>query len=210
MKFRIVASLIALSVLTSCGSQPVATITSEESIMTNADGTTTTITPSPTPTKSAVQAASTPGSIVSCRSVEFVDKPEKDLIINCLDGAQGFNVGAIKGPAIINVWGTWCYPCRDELPIFVEYYKGMNPGIQLVGVDVEDAPYKVVQPFVVAQGISWPNFYDPDHSSRAYFGTGVPVTWFINSQNKVAYKKFGKFDSLKELQDMANQYLGVS
>ena len=208
MKLRVVATLLGLVTLTSCGSQPVATITSQESVINQPDGTKKTITPSPT--QEVTQAVVTPGAIVSCRSVKFIEKPEKDLIINCLDGAQGFNVGAIQGPAIINVWGTWCYPCREELPIFVEYYKTMSPEIQLVGVDVEDAPYKVVQPFVIAQGISWPNFYDPDHSSRSYFGNGVPVTWFINSKNEVAYKKFGKFDNLQQLQELANQYLGVS
>ena len=207
---KLACAIASVLFLASCGSEPVATITYEDEVITQDDGTTITQSPTPkaTPTKSVKPIAQ--GAIVSCRTVEFIEKPAQDAIIDCLDGAQGFNVGAIKGPAIINVWGTWCTPCRDELPILVEYFEIKDPSIQLVGVDVEDAPYKVVQPFVVAHGITYPIFYDADRTTRSYFGMSVPVTWFIDSDNNVAFKKFGAFTSLKELQDTAKKYLGKS
>jgi thiol-disulfide isomerase/thioredoxin len=207
---KFAALVIVTLTLTSCGTKSVATIESRDEVITHTDGTqeTRTITTSPMPTKKAIVKEK--GVVTSCRDVEFIDKPEEDVIINCLDGAQGFNIGAIKGPAIINVWGTWCAPCREEIPIFVAYDKIKSPEIQLVGIDVEDGPYLSVQPFIVANGMRYPIFYDPDRSTRSYFGMAVPVTWFIDKDNKVAYKKFGVVSSLEELQELAKKYLGVS
>jgi thiol-disulfide isomerase/thioredoxin len=205
---KIIGAFSAALILTSCASQQAATITSEDTVITQADGSKVTVSPSPLSTEEPV--ATEAGEVVSCRSVRFIEKPAKDLILNCLDGAQGFNVGAIEGPAIINVWGTWCPPCRQELPILVAFDKSRDPSIQLVGVDVEDAPYMQVQPFVIAHGMKYPIFYDADRSSRAYFGMGVPITWFINNDNEVAYKKVGGLVSLKELRTLSQKYLGVS
>lgn len=199
--------LMAIS-LAACGNDPVATIISEDVVTTQPDGSKVTTSPTPTPKAKPIKVS--PGAVVTCRDVQFIAKPDVDVIINCLDGAQGFNIAAIKGPAIINVWGTWCGPCRQELPIFVQYFDKKDPAIQLVGIDVEDAPYLQVQPFVIAQGMKYPNFYDPDRSTRTYFGMSVPVTWFIDANNKVAHKYYGAMGSLNELQSLAQRYLGVA
>ena len=199
--------LMAIS-LAACGKDPVATIISEDIVTTQPDGSKVTTSPIPTPRVTSIKVV--PGEVVSCRDVKFIDQPVRDLIMNCLDGSQGFNVGAIAGPAIINVWGTWCAPCRDELPILVQYFAEKNDEIQMVGVDVEDAPYKAVQPFVIANGMRYPIFYDVDHISKPYFGIGVPVTWFINSDNEIAYKKVGVINSIDELRTLSKKYLGVA
>ncbi len=150
------------------------------------------------------------GEVVSCSEVKFHQKPEKDLILNCLDGAQGFNVGAIQGPAIINVWGSWCPPCVREIPIFVDFYATRDPSIQLVGVDFQDGPLFAVKPYIVKAGITWPNFADQEGLARGFFGNSVPVTWFIDSDNKVAYKKYGPVESLAELRKLSQTYIGLS
>ena len=178
---------------------------------------------SPTPLASAANQSAQPeatqrarkslpvkGEIASCSSIRFHSKPTKDLIINCLDGTQGFNVGAIEGPAIINVWGSWCPPCVKEIPIFVDFYSQLDPSVQLVGIDFQDGPRFAVEPFIVKSGMTWPNLADQAGAVRAYFGSNVPVTWFINADNEVAYKKFGPVESLSELQSLSMKYLGIS
>jgi len=150
------------------------------------------------------------GVVASCANVRFHQEPVEDLIINCLDGAQGFNLAAIKGPAIVNVWGSWCPPCVGEVPIFVEFYSRMDSTIQLVGVDYQDGPLFAVKPFIEKIGMRWPNFVDPDGLVSVISGKSVPVTWFVNSSNEIVYKKFGPVTSLKELQSLSQKYLGVS
>jgi cytochrome c biogenesis protein CcmG/thiol:disulfide interchange protein DsbE len=195
---------VSLLLLTSCGSSGVPENRSED------------VKKSPTPIttpskKRDVNVFVAPaGKVISCSDVRFHSAPEKDLILNCLDGAQGFNVGAIAGPAIINVWGSWCPPCVKEIPIFVEFYDSLDPKVQLVGLDFQDGPLFAVQPFIEKSGITWPNFADQSGAARAYFGSSVPLTWFIDSNNEVVYKKFGPVASLSELKALSKKYLGVS
>ncbi len=78
------------------------------------------------------------GEVVRCTDIKTTDNASKDLTLECLDGLIGTNVAAIKGPAIINVWGSWCKPCKEEMPYFAEFYETMDPNMQLIGVNVEE------------------------------------------------------------------------
>lgn len=196
--------LLSLAFLTSCGTSSAPEISSERS----KESPSPVATPSKNVEKKAFVAPA--GKVISCSDVRFHSTPAKDLILNCLDGAQGFNLGAIAGPAIINVWGSWCPPCVKEIPIFVEFYNTLDPSVQLVGLDFQDGPLFAVQPFIEESGITWPNFADQSGAARAYFGSSVPLTWFIDSNNEVAYKKFGPVASLAELKALSKKYLGVS
>ena len=79
----------------------------------------------------------------------------------------------------------------------------------LTGVDVEEAGIKVGQSFVIKNGMTWPNLFDKDGRSRAYFGMGVPVTWFISATGEVRYKKIGAIKNEIELITLTSKYLGV-
>ena len=150
------------------------------------------------------------GEVVSCASITqdatFVDGIELD----CLDGTPGAQLGALKGPMILNVWGSWCGPCREEIPIFRSFYEKAKGKVALIGVDVEESSVEDGQKFVASSGITWPNLYDPDGRSREYFGMGVPVTWFIAADGSVVGKKIGVITDESELISLTNKYLGVN
>ena len=149
------------------------------------------------------------GEVVSCVSITqdatFVDGIELD----CLDGTTGAQLGALKGPMILNVWGSWCGPCREEIPIFRSFYEKAKDKVSLVGIDVEESSIEDGRKFVEENGITWPNLYDADGRSEEYFGLGVPVTWFIAADGSVAGKKIGAVKDENELIALTNKYLGV-
>lgn len=150
------------------------------------------------------------GEVVSCSEIVTLQVSAENKSIDCLDGSVGIAVDTIKGPAIINVWGSWCDPCRDEIPYFRDFYAQMDSSIQLIGVDVEEQSLADGQKFVRDYGITWPNLYDRDNSTRAYFGMGVPVTWFIDSNGKAVFKHIGPIKSVADLKELSNKHLGVS
>ncbi len=150
-----------------------------------------------------------PGKVVGCESVPRDVNESKGLFLECLDGSQGLSLGALRGPMIVNVWGSWCAPCLDEIPEFRSFYAKAQGKISLIGVDVEEPNPEAGRTFVVDQGMTWPNFYDRDNKSRGYFGMGVPVTWFIGQDGKVLYKKIGAIASEVELIDLTEKYLGI-
>lgn len=151
------------------------------------------------------------GEVISCDSIkELVTVSQSENISECLDGTSGVDVRNIKGPAIINVWGSWCPPCRAEIPYFVEFYKTLDPSIQLIGVDVEERSVEDGRAFVIENGITWPNLFDASGQTNSYFGVGVPVTWFIGADGTVLYKKIGLVNSADELRELSETYLGAS
>jgi len=149
------------------------------------------------------------GEVVACNQIELIPNPSEDVMAECLDSSPGVNIAAIKGPAIINVWGSWCDPCKEELPYFFEYFQTKDPQVQLIGVDVEEKRIEDGRMFARTNGIMWPNLYDEDGSTRKYFGMGVPVTWFIDDAGKVLYKKIGPIKSTEELRSLSFKYFGL-
>jgi cytochrome c biogenesis protein CcmG/thiol:disulfide interchange protein DsbE len=149
------------------------------------------------------------GEVVSCQSITqdatFVD----GIKLDCLDGTTGAQLGALNGPMIVNVWGSWCGPCREEIPVLRDFYDKAKGQLQLVGVDVEEASIKDGRKFVESNGILWPNLYDPDGRSREYFGMGVPVTWFIAADGSVTYKHVGVITDLKQILMLTEKHLGI-
>ena len=148
------------------------------------------------------------GEVVRCTDIRTMENASEDLTLECLDGLVGTNVAAIKGPAIINVWGSWCKPCKEEMPYFAEFYATMDPNMQLIGVNVEEKRIEDGRMFARTNGIKWPNLYDGEGITRPYFGMGVPVTWFIGESGNVVYKKVGPVKSADELRVLTFKYLG--
>jgi len=149
------------------------------------------------------------GEVVSCDSITQDSTFVGGIELDCLDGSGGAQLGALQGPMIVNVWGSWCGPCKEEIPIFRSFYEKAKDKVALIGVDVEEASIDDGRAFVEENGITWPNLYDSDGRSGEYFGLGVPVTWFIAADGSVAGKKIGVFKNETELITLTNKYLGV-
>jgi len=153
--------------------------------------------------------APSPGRIVSCADISW-ESGGKGPILECLDGQSSLDVSTVRGPLIINVWGSWCAPCKEEMPILRSFYAKNQSVVEILGVDVEEAKIADGKEFVVAEGMTWPNVIDTDGSSRAYFGMGVPVTWFVDGQGTVVFKKYGAFKDEQELRDLTSRYLKIT
>jgi len=147
------------------------------------------------------------GQVVSCSTIETDPNITSGTILECLDGNSNIVLEAIKGPAIINVWGSWCAPCREEMPFLREL--AATGKVKIIGVDVEEPNIEKGRKFVINQGITWPNLYDRDGSTKSTFGMSVPVTWYINSESKVVHKHIGVLKSKDELFSDVAKYLGV-
>jgi cytochrome c biogenesis protein CcmG, thiol:disulfide interchange protein DsbE len=147
------------------------------------------------------------GKVVSCSSIKTNPNITDGTTLECLDSNSKVVIEAIKGPAIINVWGSWCAPCRDEMPFLREL--AATGKVQIIGIDVEEPNIEMGRKFVIDQGITWPNLYDRDGSTKSTFGPGVPVTWYVNSEGEVVYKHIGVLKSKDELFSEVEKYLGV-
>jgi thiol-disulfide isomerase/thioredoxin len=147
------------------------------------------------------------GRLVGCEEIKTV--LANDEALECLAGGTPISVDSIKGPAIINIWGTWCAPCREELPHFAELLNKYGEQVDVIGIAVEEKNQATVKRFVKRNGITWPILYDETGLTQEKFGPGVPVTAFINKSGKVVYTRYGAFQSLEELELATIKYFGV-
>lgn len=158
---------------------------------------------------SSTKPAASKGEVVDCVDVNHVAVKAGDTLLNCLIGTEKISVESLRGPLIVNVWGSWCGPCADEIPVFVDFYQRANGKVKLLGIAVEEAKAQDSKDFIISYGITWPNLYDAKGKTRGTFGMGVPVTWFIDEQGAVVYKHIGVVKSTEELIDLTVKYLKV-
>ncbi len=149
------------------------------------------------------------GAVVGCESIPL-GPSTGGLEFPCLDGKSTIRFSQMRGPLLVNVWGSWCAPCKDEIPIIRSFYSKNSSIVRLVGVDVEEAKKSDGADFVVNNGMTWPIIVDPDARSRGFFGMGVPVTWFIDKDGVVVHKKIGVLNSEQELRDLVIKYLHLT
>ena len=159
---------------------------------------------------SATKPMTRKGEIVDCAEVDHVAANPSETLLNCLTGPQKISVESLRGPLVVNVWGSWCGPCKQEMPYFVEFNDQAKGKVKLLGIAVEEAKSQDAKDFIVANGMTWPNLYDAKGITRANFGMGVPITWFIDKEGIVVYKHVGVVKSTEELIELTNKYLKVS
>ena len=122
--------------------------------------------------------------------------------------SKKYALNSISGPFVLNVWGSWCTSCIAELPFFVDLNN--TKAVQIVGLDVEEAQASDAITFAKKKAMAWPQIHDPNGATRGVFGMGVPVTWFIDKNGHVAFKKVGEIHSLAELKGLLKTHLGIS
>ena len=158
----------------------------------------------------STEEAAAPGKVIDCSSIKHVTDTTDAKVIDCLDGSTGFSIASLRGPLVVNVWGSWCGPCKQEMPYFVDFYQRANGKVDLLGIAVEESSARNPKEFIVNNGMSWPNLFDADGSTREDFGMGVPVTWFIDEEGTVTYKHVGPIPSTIELIKLTAKYLKVN
>ena len=152
------------------------------------------------------------GFVTSCDQIRLLEDADKSALMGCLDGSGETNFHQLKGPLLINVWGSWCEGCKQEMPFFVELYQNplfTNGQIQMLGVNVEEKSKEDAIDYIQKSGMSWPNLEDTSGISKSIFGPGVPVTWFIDENGKTIDTKIGAYTNKKQLFNQVEKAFGV-
>ena len=127
----------------------------------------------------------------------FYDPPSTRGTIGDLTGPDLFTDAPIRlsdftgKVVLINVWGSWCAPCRTETPeletVYAEY---RDRGVQFLGIDVRDNR-DTARDFVTDRDVQYPSIFDPSLRSlitlgRTYPTSVVPTTVVLDRQHRVA------------------------
>lgn len=95
---------------------------------------------------------------------------------------------------LLNVWATWCHPCRDEIPeLRVLHDKYKARGLEVVGVSVDaDGAEENVRQFMQDFQMDYPVWFDPgERISAQFLVIGVPTTFLIDRTGVLRWRKTG-------------------
>ncbi len=128
------------------------------------------------------------------RTSALIGKLAPEFSYTTFDGKTVDLAGLRGKPVLINFWGSWCVPCKDEAPVLAQaWQKYQNSGVQFVGVAIWDKP-DAARAFARSAGAAWLNGLDNDGKIAIDYGVyGVPESFFISRDGILADRYVGPF-----------------
>jgi cytochrome c biogenesis protein CcmG, thiol:disulfide interchange protein DsbE len=114
-----------------------------------------------------------------------------------LPGGRPATIENYRGKVVLlNIWATWCPPCKVEMPSMERLHKKLaGTDFQLVAVSVDEEDSSVVNKFVREYGLTFQVLHDQDGSIREiYQTTGVPESFVIDRDGVIVKKVIGAAD----------------
>lgn len=99
-----------------------------------------------------------------------------------------------RGKAVLlNFWATWCPPCKEEMPWFVDLQKQYgSQGLEVVGVAMDDTGRDTVAKFVQSMGVNYKILLGTERVADAYGGVeALPTTFYISRDGRIVNRVFG-------------------
>ncbi|MFK0258031.1 TlpA family protein disulfide reductase [Streptomyces sp. NPDC090445] len=134
-----------------------------------------------------------PSGISTVAQADRVAAPKLDG--ETVDG-ESLDTTALKGKVVVlNVWGSWCPPCRAEAPHFAKVSKELADAgkpVAFVGINTRDNTKQNAAAFEETYGITFPSLYDPDGKLMLRFPAGtlnpqaIPSTIVLDKEGRIA------------------------
>lgn len=119
--------------------------------------------------------------------------PDVDLV--GLTSGEELSLSDIEGPAVVNLWATWCAPCRAEIPDFEAVSQERGDEVTFVGINVGEDP-AVAAEFIDEVGATYVQYADLGGDvSTALQATSMPVTVVIDADGIVQTRHLGPMDT---------------
>lgn len=153
-----------------------------------------------TPAGHTTKTSTATAATTTAPEVVVVGQPMPAYSAKLLDGSD-FNLATEKGNVIfLNLWATWCGPCRYEIPELEKLHKDLAAkNFKVVGVSVDEGSDQVVREFVDEQNMTYPVALDPDGQLAVLLDTTIlPTSIIVDRQGNVVWKKLGVVSTTDE------------
>jgi thiol-disulfide isomerase/thioredoxin len=135
-----------------------------------------------------------------------------DVTVACLGGGRSVRLAGLRGtPMLINVWGQWCLPCRQEAPALTGIATSPHPGLLLLGIDYDDPRPDYAIEWAQLAKWRYPQLADPDRTLAAPLkvAAGPPQTLFVDGGGVIVFRHAGPFTSADQIRELVRTHLDV-
>ncbi|MET8122356.1 TlpA disulfide reductase family protein [Micromonospora sp. NPDC005189] len=133
-----------------------------------------------------------------------------ELTLSCFTGGAPVALRSVAGPAVINIWASWCPPCRKELPAFQRLSERATGQLQVVGVNSRDSrggAQSIGEDF----GVRFPILVDQGEAlQRELKRNAIPLTLFVDANGRIRHiDATGALDDAR-LAELVREHLGLA
>ncbi len=128
--------------------------------------------------------------------IVVASRPAPDFTLSRLNDEMT-RLSDYRGKVVfLNIWATWCAPCREEMPAMEKLYQELKEeAFEILAVSIDVSGAKAVAPFMQEYKLSFPALLDPKGIvKRLYSLTGIPETYIIDKNGIIVSKIIGPRD----------------
>jgi len=126
------------------------------------------------------------------------------------EGLDGKPVALPGGVAVVNIWGSWCAPCKAEQPELERVARATRSrGVSFVGINIRDSSPTPARRHVERYDVSYPSIYDPSARLLPKFEVApktIPSTYVLDREGRIAAYVYGAVQE-RNLTDLIDRVL---
>lgn len=147
------------------------------------------------------------GTLGGCASSSSGQRalPATELVT--LDGEAPISFEDYRGtPLVVNLWASWCTPCRTEMPSFERVHQQVGDRVNIVGL-TDDPDLDAARTAATTTGVTYPLLVDTHGRFQSDLGiTGLPATLFVDADGNVVSTHSGVLDEDALLNEIGRLY----
>ena len=130
-----------------------------------------------------------------------------DATLQPLGSGEPVHLASLRGPMVINLWASWCAPCREELPEYEAFSRKYAGKVDVLGVDWQETQGDAARQLARDSGVTYPLVTDPEGRLRTQ---ALPKLILLDADGKVTFEGYVKIASVGQLEDLVEKHLEVA
>ena len=135
-----------------------------------------------------------------------------EVTLPCFGGGKAVDLSSLRGPMVVNLWASYCGPCRTEMPVLQQFHEQHGERVPLIGIDYQDAQVEGAMELARDSGVTYPLLADPQgelQGAEPFPGNlALPIFAFVDDRGDATVVAAG-IESLEELTEMVDEHLGI-